>query len=190
MTPGPLTYWLEQFIIIIALSAVILLLPLLPARHFVSQYWPGSIDELIVIGPDGSDRVLMPARRFSRHDGHYQAVARSRPLSLVAVETVDGELIHAFPIGTRRAESGELIFASRSQLQDSEGKLVLQLADESQLEIDRASIRRVFAPNQLTLAERVQLTVVRIVEAWGASEGANIVEAAMPEQGKEQAVDP
>lgn len=132
----------------------------------------------------------MQARQFSNDAEYSETVARSKPRSLVAVETIDGESIYAFPIGTRRPESDELHFASRFQFQDTEGMLVLQMADESRLEIDSAVVRRIYAPNQLTLAQRVQLTVVRISEARWRSEGADSVQAAMPEQGDEQTVEP
>ncbi len=179
MMPGPLTYWLEQLVIIIALTACILLLPLLPARHFISHYWPGLIEELIVEGPDGPDRLLLPVGYELATE--LTLVARSRPRSLVTVEMLDGELVHGFPIGIRRPDADGLEYASRMEQLLSEGRLVLQLADESALEIDSDLVRRVYRTNQLSLLDRVHTTVMRMIES-GDSKSADMIDIVVPEQ--------
>ncbi|TVQ36020.1 MAG: hypothetical protein EA370_08640 [Wenzhouxiangella sp.] len=189
MTPGPLTYWLEQLVIIMVLLALSLLLPLLPARHFIAHYWPVAVDELIIVGENGPERLLVPAREV---EIDWSLVARSRPSSVVTIETTTGELVHGFPIGVRQLEDSGLVFASRIDLSAIPGHLVMQLADESHLEINQESIRRAFHANQMNLSQRVRLTILRMSEAWrvGRSERADFVDGVMTKQAHEQTIDP
>ncbi|MCH8478073.1 MAG: hypothetical protein LAT56_09020 [Wenzhouxiangella sp.] len=186
MTSGPLTYWLEQLVLIMLLVGVILLLPLLPARAFFSVYWPHPGEELILRDGDQALRKLLPVG--AGENPAWDVVARSRPHSVVSIETRGGDVVHAYLIG-RREQDNELDPASDNDTGPS--VLLIQLADDSRLELEIAAVHRLMHSNRLKLVERARMTGARLIEAWSQrpSESAAEVDAIEPEQGHEQPVD-
>ncbi|MCC5863490.1 MAG: hypothetical protein JJU31_00020 [Wenzhouxiangella sp.] len=186
MTSGPLTYWLEQLVLIMLLVGVILLLPLLPARAFFSVYWPHPVEELILRDGDQALRKLLPVG--AGENPAWDVVARSRPHSVVSIETRGGDVVHAYLIG-RREQDNELDPASDNDTGPS--VLLIQLADDSRLELEIAAVHRLMHSNRLKLVERARMTGARLIEAWSQrpSESAAEVDAIEPEQGHEQPVD-
>lgn len=186
MTSGPLTYWLEQLVLIMLLIGVILLLPLLPARAFFSVYWPHPVEELILRDGDVALRKLLPVG--ASEDPAWDVVARSRPHSVVSIETRAGNVVHAYLIGRREHDDAP---DPASDADARPNLLLIQLADDSRMELEAAAVRRLVHSNRLRLVERARMTGARLLEAWSQrpSERAAEVDSVEPEQGHEQPVD-
>lgn len=111
------------------------------ARHALLEIWPPRVQELRL--SDG-ELIFQPVTVV---DENLEIIASSFPHSLLALEWPDGRLEHGFAL---------------HQAQDSESWWV-ELAGGPEL-IDLAALRRHYAPNAMSLAERLQLLWQRLQE--------------------------
>jgi ABC-type phosphate transport system auxiliary subunit len=175
MMPSPVTYWLQQIIIVIALLAAILLLILFPARHVLLILWPWPVEEQVMVTEEqgAGRRDFVPILSPRVDDG--VLVARDRPFSLLAIERPNQPLLFAFLVGLRDEPgatlAGQLPASLRPPLVQAPleaGILVVMLADEDHRELPTEDVVRLYRPNQLGLTDRSAILLRRLAAAWRA----------------------
>lgn len=142
MLPSPESRFFRPAILSALLVLGSVLLALIPARHGLSEIWPGRIDEIVYLD-GGLDYRSALARTRSSPD----VLTVSQPISLLAVELNGGERVHGF----------------RLPAPDDDQMLLETGAAESAV-IDPVQIRRAYHPNAMTLTERLGLMLSRLAD--------------------------
>lgn len=166
-----MTYWLQQIVVAILLLHLIVLLALWPARHVLLPLWPGPVDEYILpAANDQAERVLLvPGAEKSPDSG--AALSRSRPISVVALERRSAPPVLGFLVGVREEPEGPLNGRVPAELtgpvvelpSQADWVLVLSGDDSQLLEFPVAELAGLYWPNQLSLSERTQILVDRVI---------------------------
>jgi hypothetical protein len=168
-------YWLQQLLASAVIALAILLLSLLPARHVLLPLWPRQVDEFVMIEDSqaSSIRALVMAGQELDPD---RVLVRTRPLSVAAVESLDGRTTLGYPVGLRSAEADEdtqdrpLPIAFRLSALHSmplgEDALLLMDANDQLQVIPLSEIRRLYYPNRLNPLERVAFVARRVRAAF------------------------
>lgn len=155
-----------------ALLGLIVLCLALPVRHLLLAPWPERIEEILTEADGGRvERRFVPAGSSSSIDS--PVVARSQPITLWRLETDSGEVTHAWLAGARDGQD-QLLPGLPAWLENvrvegplSAGlQLVVITAAGETLEVDGASVRRLYRPNSLSSTERIVLWFDRLEERW------------------------
>ncbi len=117
---------------------------LLPARPVLESIWPPRVDEIVLA--DGQ-WVLQSAAAPGPSLGAAEVLARSRPLSLLAVRHSDGSLRYGFVL----------------QAPDSrEDGLLLLTAPDREVQFSASDIEARYHPNALNAGQRARLAIVNL----------------------------
>jgi ABC-type phosphate transport system auxiliary subunit len=174
MMPSPLTYWLQQIVIVICLLASILLLTLTPARLVLAPLWPWPVEEVVVVAEDGRSGKRIFVQVDTRSEPRIKDVARDRPLTLVAVERPDRPILYGFVAGIRPEPGAELLAMTTAELgrprvdwaMPEQAVLVLINADETSTEVPLADIVHLYPPNRMSMQDRIELVWKRLGPGW------------------------
>ncbi|TVS11653.1 MAG: hypothetical protein EA419_07375 [Wenzhouxiangella sp.] len=107
----------------------------MPARHALLEIWPARVQELIL--DDGRVEFHPSTSKTTPAD----PIARSYPRSLLALERTDGIVVYGFPL----------------PVDDAAGAVVRISDGRSAVDVEGATIRRTYTPNNLSLSSRVGL---------------------------------
>ena len=141
MLPSSEIRWLRGSAVGLALLAALSVLSLLPARQALLAIWPMRVQELVL--SDGELR-FRPSN-LPRQQG--DILASTYPLRLLALEFADGSLDYGFLIH-----------------EDTERRLWKLQSGQGWLWVDRDQLRRAYAPNALSLGDRLRLSRLRLLE--------------------------
>ena len=141
MLPSSEIRWLRRGSISVGLLCAFVVLLALPGRHALVEIWPGRIQELVL--PDGEVKVI-PAREASEQQ---PVLARTHPETLLTLEFHDG-----------RRDYGYLVRA------DAETATWWVETLEGLREVDSTTLRRSYAPNDMSLPARLDLMGQRLRE--------------------------
>ena len=117
------------------------LLIAVPARHALVEIWPGRVTEVVL--PDGEIRL----QSVTAPRGEQAVIARTHPQALLALEFHDGRRDHGFLV---HADPGT-------------GTWWVQTIDGLEA-LDPRALRRYYAPNDLSVLDRLGLMRERLVE--------------------------
>jgi len=179
-------YWVQQCCLAPIILGLIVLVSLMPARHVLLPLWPRPVDELVVLDAERGTSVRQFVNLDQVDSVSDQVLARTRPISVLAVEYINGSLLFGYPVGLRpttaedlpkRDESGirktldrssrnPYQFRSINALPPSLTDLQLLDANDRLLELENADIARLYYPNRLTLADRFEVLIQRASDCW------------------------
>lgn len=164
---------LSKFSAGLVLLLVAALLLAWPARHVLVPLWPGPVEELLYLQADGeTGRDLVTVRGVSGRSHSRPLLARSRPVSLVKVEMVDGSWRHAYLLGVASSDDLSLGDEVPQRLLDPVvdigetdfETLVLTCADGERFEVPASEVRQLIYPNRLAAIERLRLAWQRLAD--------------------------
>lgn len=162
---------LRQIPLLVLLLCAIALLLLFAARDVLTPLWPPRIAESVYAADRGNatEAVFHRAGRLPSIDG--RLLARSRPLSLVAVERPGGEIDYGYLLGWREQADAPLALLPEvdrllAQSPPAAGVVVLDGGRRGHIALAAGEIDRWYRPNRLDLSGRVTLGWWRVVEAW------------------------
>ncbi len=167
-------YWVQQLSAAPLIALAILLLSLVPARHVLQPLWPTSVDELVILEPDGRSAVREFVFEPDERPMGDRLLARTRPLSIAVVESADGRLVPGFPVALRPDSAAESLVdlpeAFSAPVVDplpiKDGELTLLGANDQVMRMPVASMARLYYPNRLGLADRAWLLFRRVEDCW------------------------
>jgi len=169
-------YWAQQIAAAPMLAAFILLLSLIPARHVLVPFWPDRVDELIVLEEDPQSAVRYLTSSRETQDLSPRLLARTRPLSVVVAEHLDGRYTLGYPVGLAsideqgdemgQALPPEFSSALLDSMPDRSAALILLDANDRKLSLPLAGLRRLYYPNRLSLAGRARVLISRARSCW------------------------
>jgi len=137
---------MRRFATAILLLGPITIITLWPLRPLLIAVWPVPVEELVTT--DGG-WILAPAIGGQNRPHESTIQARTRPLSLVELETVHGERIYGYVI-----ERGELAAGGYA--------VTLKTGPDRVQVIPDADLAAVLHPNDMTVADRFRLALGRI----------------------------
>lgn len=137
---------MRRFATAILLLGPITIVSLLPLRPLLFAVWPAPVEELVTI--DGG-WTLTPVIGSQNEPDKNIVRARTRPLSLVELETVDGDRLYGYLIEKGEASKGE-------------AALRIKTGPDRVQVIPSADLVALLYPNDMSLAERFRLALGRI----------------------------
>lgn len=136
---------MRRFAATIALVVLGWSVALLPARPVLESIWPVRVDEIVLA--DGQ-WLLQSAAAPGPSLDRVEVLARSRPISVLAVLQVDGSLYYGFVL----------------QAPDSEKDgLRLLTAPDREVRLSASDIEARYHPNALNAGQRARLAIVNLV---------------------------
>ena len=130
----------------ILLFGPIVLVALLPLRPLLIAVWPVPVEELVT---EDGDWLLIPIIGDQTGPDNTVVKARTRPLSLIELETVNGERVHGYLI-------------DRMALASDEEALTIQTGPEELRVIPSSELALLLYPNDMSLADRLKTALGRI----------------------------
>lgn len=169
MMPEFLTRAIRRVTAALVLVSIVLAALLWASRHVLEPFWPPTVAESLYQAPSGAvERVFHRASAEPVIEGRLSA--RSRPASLLAVETGGQARLYGYFSGIR-PEPGALVstdippWLEQSLIhlpEDSDQVLIVIRDNGEREEIPVAGVQRLYHPNRLTTVERFELLRERL----------------------------